>query len=278
MTEKELIAKIQGLKQIKPNQEWAILAKNRILGGETGKMGVMAEARERVAERSKMGEIMNVGVKVGGNGFSFGDFVRGLWGGENFVFQHKFAFSGAFVLLFVVGLFGLAEISLPGDALFSLKKVAENGQSVFVPQNGEVEYNIGLVNRRLDELTKIAKNNTIKNLASAIDELQTSVSRVAGSLTKSSVNKATAKDIVADVKNIEKKVEAVRSLGVEINESKELDNALARIVEDQIMGLESQSLNEEGQVALRDIQTDYEAGNYSSALEKILLFPQLTEQ
>ena len=34
MQEKELIAKIKGLKQIKPNQEWVFLAKNRILGLE----------------------------------------------------------------------------------------------------------------------------------------------------------------------------------------------------------------------------------------------------
>ncbi len=174
-----------------------------------------------------------------------------------------------------VGLFGLAQISLPGDALFSLKKATERGESVFVSQNGEVKYNIELVNRRLDELTKIAKNNTVKNLASAINELQASVSKAAESLAKpGSASKYAVKDIVADVKNIENKVEEVKSLGVEIEENKELDSALSQIIENEINALESQSLDENGLIALEEIKADYEAGNYSSALEKILLLGQ----
>ena len=259
MTEKELIAKIQRLKQIKPDQEWVILAKNTILKGFGSGLGVK---------------------EVGGGrevGLSFGDFVKGLWKGESFIFQHKLAFSGTFVLLIFAGLFGLAHISLPGDILFPLKKVTERGESVFVPQNGEVKYNIELVNRRLDELTKIARNNTVKNLASAINELQASVSKAAESLTKpGSASKYAVKDIADSVKNIENKVEEVKSLGVEIGENKELDSALAQIIENQIKDLESQSLNENGQIAIGEIKADYETGDYSSALENILLFPQLT--
>jgi len=267
MTEKDLIAKIQGLKQIKPDQNWVIFAKNAILKGKMGEVGVGG----------------GIEVAVGKDpvfvGLSFGDFVKGLLRGESFVFQHKLAFSGAFVVVLFVGLFGLAQISLPGDILFSLKKATEEGQSVFVPQSGEIKYNIELVNRRLDELTKIAKNNTIKNLASAINELQASVSKAAESLAKpGSSSKYAVKDIAVDVKNIEKKVEEVKSLGVEVGGNKELDGALAVIVENEIKDLENQSLSEEGQSALNEIKADYEARNYSSALEKILLFPQLTEQ
>jgi len=258
MTEKELIAKIQELKQIKPDQEWVILAKSKILRGVGCGLEEAREARE--------------------SGFSFGDFLKGLLRGESFVFQHKFAFSGTFVLLLFVGLFGLAQNSLPGDMLFPLKKVAESGQAVFVPQSGEVKYNIELVNRRLDDLTKIAKNNTIKNLAPAINELQASVAKAAGSLVRSGASRYAIKDIAADVKDIEDKVQEVKSLGVEIGENKELDSALTQyyknLDEDQIKELESQSLTEEKQAALKEIKADFEAGNYELAAEKILLLEQ----
>lgn len=251
MTEKELIAKIQELRQIKPRQDWVILTKNQILGTST----------ELSASEEKPQ-------------FSFIVFLRELQRGEKFVFQHKPAFAIIITLLVLIGVFGFAQNSVPGDFLFSLKKIAEQSQTVFISEKEQPKHNLEAVNKRLDDLTKIAQANQSQKLGPAITEYQQTVSKAVESLSRTDSKKDSQnlKEIVAEVKKIEEKTNIIKSLGIEgIGENQEWDNALAQIVEREIKGLEETTLTEKQQEALIEVKSDYEAGNYSQALEKILL-------
>lgn len=239
MTEKELIAKIQELRQIKPRNDWVVLVKKELFKDER-----------------------SLAPFEGAKLLLF------------FIFQHKPAFAFITTLLVLIGVFGFAQNSVPGDFLFSLKKISEQSQTVFISEKEQSKHNLETVNKRLDDLTKIAQANQSQKLGPAITEYQQTVSKAAESLSKADPKKGSRdlKEIVAEVKKIEEKTNIIKSLGIEgIGENKEWDNALAQIVEREIKGLEETTLTEEQQEALIKIQSDYEAGDYSQALEKILL-------
>jgi ribosomal protein S17E len=159
---------------------------------------------------------------------------------------------------------------LPGDLLYPIKKITEKSQAVFLPEEEKPKLNLELANKRLEELSEIAQKNEVKKLAPAISEFQANVSEAAKSLTKLK----NVEEIVAQTKKLEenkKKVEEVLATKIE---TKELDNALAQIVESQIKDLEGRTLTEEQMKILAEAKEDYEAGNYSDALTKILILSQ----
>jgi len=171
-----------------------------------------------------------------------------------------------FGILFIS--FGFAQSSLPGDLLYPIKKIAEKSQAVFVSEKELPKYNLEIVNKRLDELNEIAQTNQVKKLAPAISEFQANVSEAAKSLAK--VKGQDVEKIVEETKKLEenkKKVEDVLATKIE---TEELDNALSQIVEIQIKDLEERTLTERQEEILAEAQNDFEAGNYSQALEKIL--------
>lgn len=237
-TEKQLISKLQELRQIRPSNDWVVFTKEQVLGKE----------------------------KTGPE-LSFISFIKEIQRGERFVFRHKPAFAFALALVILIGVFGFAQNSVPGDALFSIKKITEKGTSVFVSEKDQAKYDLEMAGKRLDDLFKIAEENEVKNLASAINEYKESVSKVAESL----ATMENVKEIVEEIKKLEQKEEEVKSLGIEIGGSEELHSALAKIVETEIGDLEGKTLSEEKQGILAEAKEDYEAGDYSQALEKILL-------
>lgn len=238
MTEKQLIAKIRTLRQIEPSKDWVVLTKKRILSKEK-------------------------------SSFTFIPFFKELHKGEKFIFRYKPLFATALVGAVLIGLFGFAQRSLPGDALFSIKKIAEKSQAVFISKKNQPKHDLEIVNKRLDDLTKIAEANQTQKLAPAIKEYQESISQAAESLGKA--ESETVQEIVEEVKKLEEKSEKIKALGIEIGENTELDNVLANIVEREIESLEERVLSEEKQEILAKVKEDYESGNYYEALENILL-------
>ncbi len=240
MTEQELIHKIQKLRDIKPRKDWVIFTKQRIL----------SEKPEFVRDRVSI---------------SFEEILTGM----RFILNHKPAFITLTAVLVLIGTFGFAQNSLPGDLLYSFKKITEQTQKTFI---SEKEFNIKIVNNRLDDLIKIAQSNSTKNLAPAINEYQASVSEVARKLVKDETknNPDEIKKIVKDVKSIEKRTAEIKSLGVQIDENIELDGALVQLITLQVQELEKKTLTPEQAESIGEIKTDIEAGKYSEALEKIL--------
>lgn len=239
MTEKELITKLKELRQIKPRQDWVVFTKSQIFSEEPQKR------QEKV---------------------SLLQIIR-----QSFVFKPAFAVLG--VLVIMVGVLGFAQNSLPGDTLYPVKKIAEKSQAMLIAKEQQSTFTFKVVNRRLDDLTKIAQNNSVKNLSSAIDEYQASVSEVARTISQESIrgDAEAAKKFVVEVKKLEAKTEEVESLGIAIGENEELNNILAQIVEQEIVALENKELGEEELVRLNEAKLAYEEGDYSGALEVLLL-------
>jgi hypothetical protein len=187
-----------------------------------------------------------------------------------FISIFKPAFAGITAVLVLLGLFVTAQNSLPGDWLYSFKRISEKGQAVFVSETDKPKNNLELTNKRLEELTKIAETNQVKKLAPAIEEVQDSMAKAANSLNKST---KLEKEIVVQTKKLEENKQKIEALGIVVEDGQELDNnnTLAKlVVEREIKDLDNRTLTESQQKLLEKIKQESEAGNYAEALENIL--------
>jgi len=232
MTEKEVINKLHQLRQIKPRKDWVVLTKTQILGEEVSS--------------NKFSQIIDILPRV--------NFRR--------VLVPAFSFCLPFVILAV------SQNALPGDNLYPVKKFTEKTQAVFVSESEKSNVQLGIVNKRLEELNKIASTNQTDKIAPAIEEYQASLSEAVKNLTKA--KNADVKEIVQQAKKIEESKQKAEVLGINISEaSDELNSALLSLAEREIKDLENRTLNEAQQKLLIEAKENFEAGNYSQALEKI---------
>ncbi len=248
MTEKQLIAKIRQLRQIKPRQDWVIFTKERIFN----------EKPVSIRRQTPV--------------FSLNSLIR--------VFQPKFAFAPLVVLIVLAGAFAFAQDSLPGDMLFPLKRIVEKSQAVFLSEKEQPKRDIELANKRLDELTKIAESNQTQKLGAAISEVQASVSKVAKNL--KGIKPDAVKEAIKGVKEIEEKTQKIKSLGVKIEENEELKDAVALSealdqIGPLIDDLRNSTLTEEQQDVFKEIEAEYKAGNYSKVIEGFERFLLLSQ-
>lgn len=177
----------------------------------------------------------------------------------------KPAYAGLVVVFILFGVFGVAQNSLPGDLLYSIKKITEKGQAVFVSEEQKPAFQLKLVNERLEDLTKAP----VKNLAPALNEFQANLSEAAKNLT--ATEKPDVKGIVKETKKLEENKQKVEALGIVVGETEELDSALSKLVEKEIADLEGRTLTEEQKSLLAEAKEDCQAGDYTQALEKILI-------
>jgi len=239
-TEKELILKLQTLKDIKPRQDWVVFAKREILGGN--KITIKASYKEKF-----------LGVL---------DFLPAL------TYQRKLTYAFATLLLIMVGTLGFAQYTMPGDLLFSVKKVTEQSQAALSGQTN-LKQNMANLNNRINDLAQVAKEGRTVNIPSAIDEVRQSASKVAESL-KGSLTKDPQS--VRELANEVQKIKQLRTLTdlTDTPEIKSLNDALAVLVQNEITDLEKTSLTEYQLETLKGIKDLYDEGDYVAALEKIL--------
>jgi len=180
-------------------------------------------------------------------------------------------YAGLIAVLILFGLLGFAQNSLPGDPLYSIKKITERAQTVFVAEEDLPRVQLELADKRLEELARVAQENRVKNLSSAINETKASISEANKNLAKAS-SPAEVKKIVDE---IEEKAQVInQTLGVAFGEEEigELrQNSDKLYAEYLISDLETRTLTEEQQEILEEAKELYEAGDYSGALEKILI-------
>jgi hypothetical protein len=244
MREQEIFKSFSELKKIKPRAEWVSLTKDKIFEGEGE---AFIPSLRGIAEEKP---------------------VLSAW---QFLFKYRPAFASAVAIVALLGVFGFTQNSMPGDLLFSIKKIAENSQAAFISAEGQSKYNLELASKRMDELTKMAKANNKKELTSAISEFQASVSKAAESLKNTEPkNLQEVKDMAVEIKKIEEKTETMKSLGVDINTGNELENVLGGLVNDQIKELEGMSLSDSDKEILVAAKASYENKDYSAALEEVL--------
>ncbi len=186
----------------------------------------------------------------------------------------KPAFAGFIAIFVFIGIFSydLVRNSLPGDLLYSIRKVAHEGQAVFISDEGKPAFQLKLANDRLEDLTKAP----VKNLAPTINEFQANISEAAKNLAKidaTTSDPIAIKKIIEETKRLEENRQKVESLGVVIGEeaTAELNNALGKITENLIEDLENRSLTEEKEEILSQMKELFEEGKYSEVLELYLI-------
>jgi hypothetical protein len=143
MTESQLITNIKGLKSIKPNQEWVLLTKKRILGNEA---------------------------KTPSMAYRFSDYFKYL------TYKPVLATASAFVFFGIIGgTVSMAQNALPGDALYAVKRITEKTQGLFVSKANLAQYQADQTTKRLGEIESLAQTKQIKKLSTAVTELQQTV-------------------------------------------------------------------------------------------------------
>lgn len=249
MDEKQLISHLRELREIRPRQDWVSLVKDRILSENPA----FAEA---TADKA-----------------SFISFFP--------LFRYKLAFAPIVSVFIIIGLFGFVSNTIPGDLLFSVKKITETAQISFSSINERPKTQLKLVNKRLEELSKIAGNNQVKSLDPAIKEFQASIVQATKDLTGMNLNVTSSdsmivKEIIAESQKLEEnkgRIEAV--LGTNIGNTEELTNALRQLERQTafhlIADLEERTLSENDTQLLNQARDDFNAGNYATSLEKIWL-------
>lgn len=234
MDEKELIRQLKVLRQIKPRKDWVVLVKSRILPKEDVHAASMPSLR--------------------------------------LFFGYKLAWAPVVSVLIIIGLFGFAQNTVPGDFLFSVKKVTESVQVGFTSNLEKPKIHLQLANKRLEELSKIAEANQVRNLSPAIEEFQNSFAQAAEELAKMDVNVTSSdsvfvKELATQMQELEKNKQEVRACGIEVGDTeKSEDVIIAYLIKD----LENRTLTEEDQKLLEEAKEYYEVRDYSQALIKIL--------
>jgi hypothetical protein len=178
------------------------------------------------------------------------------------------------------GIFTFSQNALPGDILYSIKKMTEKGQAVFVSEEEKPVFQLKLANERLEDLTKIAETNQVKKIAPALEEYQASISEAAKNLaqiTATTSDPVVIKKIAEQTQKLtqeleEKKEKLEKTYGIAGLEFKEESNPTKVLVEWLIEDLESQTLTEEKENILSEKMKELaENGKHSEALEIYLI-------
>jgi hypothetical protein len=241
MDDKALIGKIKELRQIKPNQNWVFLTKNRILGQEISRGKIPTIADFLPQRRWELSPLRLLFLKP--------------------------AYAGLLALLIIVGLFGFAQNSVPGDYLYPIKRIAEKSQALFASDRERARMSLELVNKRLEELTRIVEDNQTKKLAPAIREFQGSLSEAANNFSGSDQN------AIRQVVEVRQKTQELQSRGVIIDQEGlqilEMESLIA-VLEDLIADLENRTLTTKQELLLDTMKELVEDGRHSDALELFL--------
>ena len=184
----------------------------------------------------------------------------------------KPAYAGLFLFLLLIGLAEFSQGALPGDPLYSLKRISERTQSVFVSKEEQPKLQLELTNKRLEELNKVAEANQVKRLAPALNEFETTKIAAKKEVVNSIKNKSekeaikVAKDIAPKLNEVnenEKKVYA--TLNIESTGGVE-QTAEKAVVEILIKDAKNSTLTEEQKADLVKVEEYYKSGDYQEAL------------
>ena len=249
MTEKEIINNLKELKgEVQPDKEWVNVTKTQIFNESEVFSG---EENNKIRFTS----IFNLGS-----------------------FQKRAVATALASIIIVIGLFGFAERSVPGDSFYALKKLKEEGAAMLVSSVDRPLYELERANRRLEEMEKIVHNNQTENLAPAINEYKESVHSASEEIKNADPDKETTDKIVMQsqkLKEIEREIEnqIQASIG-----GQELDKSLIvyykKSLKELINDLKDRSLTKDKRKNLEEAeeilnQEDLEIGDIQEAKIKL---------
>lgn len=224
MEKKSLISKLQELKSIKPSQNWVVFNKKQLLGNEA-KVDILETFSAALAFKT-------------------------------------LAYAALSVLVIFAGVLAVAQYSLPGSPLFSIKKITEYSMAELFPGVDQSKYSLDIANKRLSDLSAIVSARQKNNIPQGINEFKESVTNIADNL---NTNDRPALQQIAT---------RVESLGAMINNGQQgfqLNSALAPLVQKEISDLENSTLTASQRVQLDSIKEMYDKGEFALALENLLL-------
>jgi hypothetical protein len=243
--EKELIKQIRILREIKPDNDWVISAKARIIGGEW------------------------IGQKPGIMQLLF-----------KYSAQYRLALTGVALAVLAGGTIAASQNALPGEPLYGVKKATEKGVAVITGQINTPAANLQLAAKRLEEINQISQRNLVKDLPAAFYEYKTAKAaakkQVAALIQKDPNNAgAIVKEAGVAMKDISEKEKQIYGvLGLEPNASSSEDGSEVAsdrtIVESLINYLDGALLSDQQNSDLGQVKKLYGEGNYSQALDYYL--------
>ncbi|MFH1451009.1 MAG: DUF5667 domain-containing protein [bacterium] len=241
MEEKELINSIRSLKEIKPENEWVALCRGRLFGTE---------------EKAPIWHVLPH-------------------------FNLRLAVIPGVCLSLLAMISSASQSSLPGDLLYPVKRATEEMRTEFVSEGEKANVHLEMANRRVDELAKIAENNQVEKLATALNELKTTKEAVKDNVTTMAKNKPSqemvkvAKEIAVKLDKVNKKeTEVMAILGIEAKENEQTaEKAVAELL---IEDAEQSLLTETQTFHLEEAKRYFSEESYKRSLEEILLvsYPQ----
>jgi len=244
MKQSQLVRQLKSLRELKPSDNWVAFTKERIFAGEPEQSGIRAGL------------------------LSFFP-----------VFRYKLALAPVISVLVLIGLFGFTQNTIPGDFLFSVKKMTETAQVTFSSGVEKPKTQLKLANKRLEELSRIAESNQVANLDPTIKEFQSNILQATKDLAAFDINVTSSdplviKELIAETQKLTQNKEKVESvLGAIIGDTGELDNAISQIEKQTaaylIADLERRTLSESDAQLLNQARDDFSAGNFATSLEKI---------
>lgn len=230
MGEKDIIKNLKRMKKVSPDKSW-----------------VLANKREMLGEDSS---------------YSVFSATEAFF--KNLVIVHKLASVAALALFLLTGTVIYAQGSLPGDTLYPVRKATENIRFAFRADD-QPKLSFEVVQRRMEDLDRVVKSNSSRNLAPAINELQASVSEAAK-------NVKDVKAVSDNLARIEAGRERMETLGIEIGENKELNDLLAcKNAEEEISFTETRTLTGSQEELLTEAKDLLKQGKCQKALDKIMI-------
>lgn len=247
MTEKELINNLKELKgEVQPDKGWVNSVKSQIFDESEA---FSSEENERVTFASIF---------------------------SSSLFQRKAVATALASVIIMIGLFGFADRSVPGDTLYSLKRLKEQGAAMLVAEVDRPLYELERANKRLEEMEKIVRNNETENLAPAISEYKDSLKEVEN-ITSNQDSKITEEEREA-IDNLEQRENEMEewlnnSLGSKKTFQEiryNLDRKQTREILDNVIEFyEGRSKTENQKEILDEIKEHFENEEYEKALMKL---------
>jgi len=245
-SEKAIISQIKSLKDIKPDHDWVILNKARLLGSEA------------------------LNVKRPAFSVLF-----------DLMLQRRMVLAALVMLGALSGTVFAAQGSLPGEPLYAVKKATERGMAIAMGQNNDPAANLQLAAKRLEEIDLISQKNLVKNLPAAFYEYKTAKAAAKKEVAaKVKENPAKAGQIVKEagvaIKNINDKEKQVYGvLGVDESASSTnngIENASDKQIVESLVDYFKKGavLSYEQASDLARVKKLYEDGKYGEAIDVYL--------
>lgn len=182
--------------------------------------------------------------------------------------------AGGIFLFFLAGIFVFSQKALPGQPLYPVKKTIETASQFFLSEQKKPYYELELTQKRLKELEEVVKQNDVSKISCALSEFESTKNKAQKKVSEIvSKNPSSAKEIVFRFSEIEKKEKDIlTALG--IDDSKK-ESSQKILVEYLIKSFQNSSLTQNQMILFEEAKKDFEKGDYSSSLEKLLKASQI---